>query len=152
MFHHLEHPRTALRECRRVLAPHGRLIIFDSYVSLAGRIVYGPLHHEPIGFDQPIVPDAPASFDSGSHAYYAAQGNATRVFWKNDAPSILDGWEIVARERVGAWAYALTGGYSKPQLYPAALYPAVSGFDRIAEWFPRLLALRALVVLRPSSR
>ena len=68
VFHHLEHPRTALRECRRVLAPHGRLIIFDPYVSLAGRLVYGPLHHEPIGFDQAIAPDAPASFDPSTHA------------------------------------------------------------------------------------
>ena len=152
VFHHLEHPRTALRECRRVLAPRGRLIMFDPYVSLPGRLVYGPLPNEPIGFDRPIAAEAPASFDPSAQAYYAAQGNATRVFWKNDAGNILDGWETVARERIGAWAYALTGGYSKPQLYPAALYPAVSGFDRIAELLPELLALRALVVLRPLSR
>ena len=152
VFHHLEHPRTALQECRRVLAPGGRIIIFDPYVSLAGRMVYGPLHHEPIGFDRPITPDAPASFDAAAHSYYAAQGNATRVFWKNDAATILDGWEIVARERIGAWAYALTGGYSKPQLYPASFYPLVSGFDRIAEWLPQLLALRALVVLRRARQ
>ena len=152
VFHHLQHPRTVLDECRRVLAPRGRVIIFDPYVSLAGRLVYGPLHHEPIGFGEPIVPDAPASFDRVAHAYYAAQGNATRVFWRHDAADIVDGWEIVARQRIGAWAYALTGGYSKPQLYPAALYPAVKVFDRIAELIPALLALRALVVLRPSLR
>ena len=148
VFHHLAHPRTALDECRRVLAPRGRVIIFDPYVSATGRIVYGPLHHEPIGNDQPIVANAPASFDRQHHAYYAAQGNATRVFWKNAAPEILDGWEVIARERIGAWAYALSGGYSKPQLYPAALYPVLSMFDRVAELMPQLLALRALIVLR----
>lgn len=147
VFHHLEHPGTALRECRRVLSPRGRVIIFDPYVSLAGRIVYGPLHHEPIGDGQPIVAQAPGSFDPHQQSYYAAQGNATRVFWKDAAPVILDGWHVVARERVGAWAYALTGGYSKPQMYPAALYPLVSGLDRVAEMLPQLLALRALVVL-----
>ena len=151
VFHHLQHPRTALRECRRVLAGRGRVIIFDPYVSLTGRLVYGPLHHEPIGSDRPIVADAPAVFDPHRHDYYAAQGNATRVFWKGHAPEILEGWEVVARERLGAWAYALTGGYSKPQLYPAALYPLVSGVDRVAEMMPQLFALRALIVLRPIS-
>jgi len=152
VFHHLEHPRTALDECQRVLAPGGRVIIFDPYVSLIGRLVYGPLHHEPIGFERSIVSSAPASFDPKQHAYYAAQGNATRVFWQGDAPDILDGWDVIARERVGAWAYALTGGYSKPQLYPAAMYPLMRGIDSIAEWMPQLLALRALIVLRSRIR
>ena len=151
VFHHLEHPRTALRECRRVLAPRGRVIIFDPYVSLTGRIVYGPLHHEPIGDDRRIAADSPSSFDPRQHSYYAAQGNATRVFWKRDTPEVLDGWEVVARERIGAWAYALTGGYSKPQLYPTALYPVMRGLDKVAELVPQLMALRALIVLRPSS-
>lgn len=151
VFHHLEHPKTALAECRRVLAPRGRVIIFDPYVSLVGRLVYGPLHHEPIGDDRPIVATAPSSFDPHQHAYYAAQGNATRVFWKKDAPEVLEGWNVLARERPGAWAYALTGGYSKPQLYPTALYPLMKGIDTVAEVLPRLLALRALVVLVPDA-
>jgi SAM-dependent methyltransferase len=150
VFHHLEFPGTALRECRRVLAPRGRLIIFDPYISLAGRLVYGLMHHEPIGDDRAIAAEAPPSFDSGQHAYYAAQGNATRIFWKGEAPEMLAGWEILARERIGAWAYALTGGYSKPQLYPAAFYPVMTGVDRLAELLPRLTALRALIVLRPA--
>jgi SAM-dependent methyltransferase len=150
VFHHLQHPQTALRECRRVLAPKGRVIILDPYVSVTGRLVYGPMHHEPIGGDQPIVAAAGPGFDPHHQAYYAAQGNATRVFWKGEAPEILDGWNVIARQRIGAWAYALTGGYSKPQLYPAALYPVVKQFDAIAEALPRLLALRALIVLTPS--
>lgn len=149
VFHHLQHPQTALRECRRVLAPRGRVIIFDPYVSLTGRLVYGPMHHEPIGDDRPIVPDATPGFDPHQHDYYAAQGNATRVFWKGEAAQILEGWQVIARERIGAWAYALTGGYSKPQLYPAALYPVVKQLDAIAEALPQLLALRALIVLTP---
>jgi SAM-dependent methyltransferase len=150
VFHHLQHPQTALRECRRVLAPHGRVIIFDPYVSLMGRVVYGPMHHEPIGEDQPIAAEAGAGFDPHQHDYYAAQGNATRVFWKGEAPDILNGWQVIARERIGAWAYALSGGYSKPQLYPAALYPVVKQIDGLAELLPRLLALRALIVLTPA--
>ena len=148
VFHHLRHPRTALNECRRVLAPRGRVILFEPYVSLAGRLVYGPLHHEPLGHDDPIEPDAPASFAPDRDPYYAAQGNATRVFWKDERAEILDGWDVVARERIGAWPYALTGGYSKPQLYPSAMYGVMSAFDRLLALVPGLAALRTLVVLR----
>ena len=148
VFHHLRHPRTALQECRRVLQPRGRLIIFEPYVSIAGRLVYGPMHHEPIGWDDPIVADAPPGFSADTDGYYAAQGNATRVFWQGAYPEILDGWDVVARERFGAWPYALTGGYSKPQLYPGFLYGAMSMIDQALTMLPWLAALRALVVLR----
>lgn len=148
VFHHLRYPRTALHECRRVLVPHGRIILFEPYVSGAGRLVYGPLHHEPIGFDRAITPTAPPDFLPGDDDYYAAQGNATRVFWQQAHPEILDGFEVIARERIGAWPYALTGGYSKPQLYPTALYPLLARLDRVMEMVPALSALRALVVLR----
>ena len=148
VFHHLRHPRTALQECRRVLGPRGRVILFEPYVSVAGRLVYGPLHHEPIAFGDAMTPDAPAAFVPDRDPYYAAQGNATRVFWKGDYPEILDGWDLIARERIGAWPYALTGGYSKPQLYPASFYGVISAIDRVAGLVPALSALRALVVLR----
>lgn len=148
VFHHLRHPRTALRECRRVLQRGGRLIIFDPYVSVAGRLVYGPLHHEPIGFGDPIVPDAPPAFSPDADDYYAAQGNATRVFWRGEHAEILEGWDTIWRERIGAWPYALSGGYSKPQLYPGFMYGAVSWLDRVMSMVPAVTALRALVVLR----
>ena len=151
VFHHLRHPRTALQECRRVVQPGGRVIIFDPYVSLAGRIVYGALHHEPIALTEPIVPDAPASFSPEVDQYYAAQGNATRIFWGGAHPEILDGWEVIARERIGAWPYALTGGYSKPQLYPGFLYGALSLIDQAVSMVPAVAALRALIVLRRRS-
>lgn len=152
VFHHLRHPRTALQECRRVLQSRGRVILFEPYVSLTGRLVYGPLHHEPIGFGEPIVADAPPAFSPATDGYYAAQGNATRVFWHGEHPEILDGWEVVARERIGAWPYALTGGYSKPQLYPDALYGVMTAVDRAIGLVPALSALRTLVVLRKREQ
>lgn len=148
VFHHLRYPRTALRECRRVLQQGGRVILFEPYISLTGRIVYGPMHHEPIALESEITADAPVLFRVDRDPYYAAQGNATRIFWNGECPEILEGWDVIARERIAAWSYALTGGYSKPQLYPAALYGVMSALDAVMEQVPRVSALRALVVLR----
>ncbi|MEO8680326.1 MAG: methyltransferase domain-containing protein [Vicinamibacterales bacterium] len=152
VFHHLRYPRTALVEFDRVLPPGGRVIVFDPYISLAGRVVYGPLHHEPIGWSEPITPVAPATFDPREQDYYAAQGNATRIFWNHEYPAVLDGWEVVAREAIGAWPYALSGGYSKPQVYPTGLYPLLDRLDRFAAAVPKLSALRTLVVLKKIGR
>ena len=41
VFHYLEYPGTALTEIRRVLAPGGRLILFEPAMGLLGRVVLG---------------------------------------------------------------------------------------------------------------
>src|SRR5438132_13819231 len=48
VFHHLERPIAFLREAERALAPGGRLILFEPYISLASLVVYGIFHHEPL--------------------------------------------------------------------------------------------------------
>ena len=80
VFHHLRYPGTALTEAFRVCAPGGRLIIFEPCVSLLGRLVYGPLHAEPLALNEEITWQAPDSWSAEDIDYYAAQGNASRVF------------------------------------------------------------------------
>ena len=80
VWHHLQYPGTALTEFHRVLEPGGRLIIFDPAMGLLGRIVYGLFHHEPLGLGEKIQWSAPAGFSPDDMTYYAAQGNAQRVF------------------------------------------------------------------------
>lgn len=148
VFHHLEFPGTALREWRRVLKPGGRVVIFEPGVSLAGLLVYGLLHPEPLALNAPIRWLAPEGWSPDADHYYAAQGNATRVFlgarqrhlWQDD-------WTLVHTQRLAAIAYVLSGGYSKPQLYPDAALPLLRGLDRLCSPFPWLFATRLLVVL-----
>ena len=59
VFHHLRYPGTALTEAFRVCSPGGRLIIFEPCVSLLGRLVYGPLHSEPLALNEEITWQAP---------------------------------------------------------------------------------------------
>ena len=85
VWHHLRYPGAALAEFRRVLTPGGSVILFEPAISWIGRVVYGLLHHEPVAIRNPIEWDAPKGFDPWVPHYYAAQGNATRLFWWREA-------------------------------------------------------------------
>jgi hypothetical protein len=147
VFHHLQYPGSALASLRRVMVPGGRLIIFEPYVSVLGRIVYGLMHPEPLQMGKPITWMRPES-SAGPDGYYAAQGNATRIFFGGGFADHLAGWEIVARKRIASCAYLGTGGYSGRQLYPAWAYRGVAACDRVLQLMPSLFAIRALIVLR----
>ena len=151
VFHHLRYPGTALAEFRRALMPGGRVIVFDPCVSLLGRLVYGALHAEPLGLGQHIEPSAPAGWSPAGVDYYAAQGNATRVFLGNELEVAEMGWRVVTTRRMSAISYVLSGGYSRPQMYPDWAYPLLRRVDRIADAFPRLCATRLLVALEKTG-
>ncbi|HEY1765593.1 MAG TPA: class I SAM-dependent methyltransferase, partial [Opitutaceae bacterium] len=142
VWHHLRYPGTALAEFRRVLAPGGRLVIFDPAAGVAGRLIYGLFHHEPLGLGDPITWHAPAGFRAGDADYFAAQGAATRIFWRREAPRELEKWEPVEVRPLPAFEYFATGGFSGPQLGGRIARPAWRLLDRAARPFPNLFAAR----------
>jgi predicted SAM-dependent methyltransferase len=146
VWHHLEFPGTALREFYRVLQPGGRLIIFDPAMGLLGRIVFGLFHHEPLALHDPITWEAPNSFVPSSHRYYAAQGNASRIFSGQTFRQQLKDWHLSEVRHFSALAYLASGGLRGPQLYPEALLPVLQAMDRVLSRFS-FLASRNLVVL-----
>jgi SAM-dependent methyltransferase len=147
VWHHLQYPGTALAEFHRVLAPGGRLVIFDPAMGLLGRIVYGLFHHEPLGLRDEIRWWAPPGFSPAEMTYYAAQGNAQRVFFTDEWVARLGDWRPVRKQLLAAVSYVASGGFSGRQLYPRSLLPAFRAVDRLAECIPALFATRLLVVL-----
>jgi len=147
VWHHLQYPGTALAEFHRVLAPGGRLIIFDPAMGVLGRIVYGLFHHEPLGLRDKIRWWAPPDFSPAEMTYYAAQGNAQRVFFSDAWRAQLGNWRTVRRSLWAAIPYVASGGFRGPQLYPRSLLPVVRAFDRAANYFPAVFATRLLVAL-----
>lgn len=148
VFHHLQYPGAALREFERVVVPGGRVIIFDPCVSLLGLVVYGAFHHEPLGLRTPISWNPPNGWNPDEHSYYAAQGNAYRVFFGSERHHISDAWEVVSRSRLSALSYVMSGGYSRPQMYPTSFYPVMRLVDRVLDGAPLLCATRLMVVLQ----
>lgn len=147
VFHHLRYPGTALAELRRALEIGGRVILLEPDMGALGRFIYGRFHHEPLGLDAPIEWESPAAWDPASHGYYAAQGNATRVFVRGEYREQLSGWRLVEVQRLPAFSYLGTGGFRGPQLIPKALLPVVRVLEKPFTLLPALFATRLLVVL-----
>jgi SAM-dependent methyltransferase len=145
VFHHLRAPNAFLREARRVLSPNGRLILFEPYISWASLPVYGLLHHEPVAMKEPInlADTLPRPRD-----YYAAQGNATRLFFRREISGWPAGWEIFHARAFGSFSYLLSGGYSKPAIYPAGCLGFMQRCDEFFSRWPRVFGARCLVGLR----
>lgn len=147
VFHHLRYPGSALKEFQRVLKPGGRVIMMEPALSVLGYIVFGALHPEPIGTAKQIQWSAPAGWSPEKIDYYSGQGNAARIFVQDRFASELSDWKVVEVKQIPALAYAASGGYSGPQLYPAFAYPFVKFLEKLMQPFPGLFATRLLVIL-----
>ena len=148
VWHHLRFPGTALAEFRRVLAPGGRVIVFDPAISWTGRVIYGLFHHEPVAMGLPITWEAPAGFRPENADYFAAQGAATRIFWRRVAPDRLKEWTLSEVTPLPSFEYFATGGFSGPQLGGPRLFRVWQALDRLLARWPNLFAARVLVVLK----
>jgi SAM-dependent methyltransferase len=145
VFHHLAAPNAFLKEAARVLIKSGRVILFEPYISWFSWPVYGLLHQEPITSDQAVnMGDSLPR----PRSYYAAQGNATRLFFAQRIPNWPSGWEVFYASAFSCFHYLLSGGYSKRALYPQAWLTALRSFDQTLSHLPALFGGRCLIGLR----
>jgi SAM-dependent methyltransferase len=147
VFHHLRYPGSALKEFHRVLATGGRVIIFEPCISLLGFLIYGPLHKEPIGYREEIQWNAPPDWNPSDLDYYAAQGNASRVFLRREHDAASLGWNVIMTKRLSSLSYVASGGFSRPQLYPDWALPIMQKIDKVLDRIPLVFGTRLLVVL-----
>ena len=147
VFHHLEAPLAFFAEARRVLLPGGRVILFEPYISLASWPAYGGLHHEPVAWGKAV---SAAATLPRPRAYYAAQGNATRAFFRSPPVFAVPGWDVYHREAFSSFSYLLSGGFSRPALYPAGWFDRLRSLDCFLSRWPRCFGARCLVGLRAA--
>jgi SAM-dependent methyltransferase len=151
VFHHFEYPGNALAEFYRVLKPNGRVIIFDPSISVLGYLVYGLFHHEPVALTNKIRWTADDPFDPWKSPYYAAQGNAERLFFGKKFLRYFEGWKIIQRQKYSALTYILSGGYSKPQMFSSKNFHKFRAMEKFLDRFPRLFSTRLLIVIEKSN-
>jgi SAM-dependent methyltransferase len=145
VFHHLQRPAAVLVEARRALVPSGRLILFEPYISLASLPIYGLFHHEPVAMKSWIDLTSEPPPERG---YYAAQGNATRLFFRREVPNWPDGWNVFHAEGFSSFSYLLSGGYSKSAIYPGSFLPLWQRLDRSLSQWPTVWGSRCLIGLQ----
>ena len=151
VFHHLAHPVRFFDECKRALALGGRVVMLDPYCSLISTPAYRLLHHEKTDLDAGALADAP---ELEGAPLASNQARATLVFFR-EAEAFRDRWpelRIVARRRLALILYPLSGGYSRRQLVPAALYRPLALLERALHPLAPLLAFRCLVVLERAEK
>ncbi|MCC5021494.1 MAG: class I SAM-dependent methyltransferase [Candidatus Synoicihabitans palmerolidicus] len=151
VLHHLRFPGRSLNELERVLQPDGRVVIMEPAAGLLGRIMLGLFHHEPLALRDKITWAAPPLFDPTNIDYYAAQGNAWRIFGSQRSQFPLPGWTIQKVQYLPALPWLLTGGFRGPCLNRGVLRPVIKGLDALLRCAPRLFASRMIVVLTKSK-
>jgi SAM-dependent methyltransferase len=149
VFHHLQTPAAFLLEAHRTLHPNGRIILLEPYISCLSLPVYGLLHHEPVAWRKPLNP---STQKPPARSYYAAQGNATRLFFQKSTPHLLADWNILQARALPGLTYILTGGFSGPSLAPLKALPLLQRLDTLLARFPRLFGVRCLVCLEKKAQ
>ncbi|MFO8027242.1 MAG: methyltransferase domain-containing protein, partial [Opitutales bacterium] len=153
VWHHLEYPASAMDEFARVLAPGGRLILFEpAALSLLGRLVYGCFHHEPIHPPGPVQWHLPEGRSPQDLPYYAAQGNAWQFFRRGQIPGPLGRhWRINEVSFYPAFDWLAAGGFRARQLGPSGLRRPLEFLSASLVPFPAIFATRMLVVIEKVS-
>ncbi len=146
VFHHLECPGLFFEEAARVLTKEGRVILFEPYISFSSRFIYGLFHHEPIAWKDEI--DLTTDRQVFPESYYAAQGNATRLFFHDRQDAWPEKWTLIECRAFACFRYLLSGGFSRPCVYPQFCYPSMVRLDRLLSRWPGLFGGRCLVVLQ----
>ena len=147
VWHHIEYPANALEEFRRVLVPNGRIILCEPAMSLAGRVVYGRCHHEPLGFSSKFSDKAIKLTIDEDTRYFASQSSCHRLILTKELPQLLASWKVTSIHQVVSFAYWGSGGFRGPQLYPDAAYPMICFIDKVLGMFPSIFAARIVASL-----
>jgi SAM-dependent methyltransferase len=147
VLHHLPSPAAFLDEAARVLAPGGRLVACEPYVSPLSYPVYRFLHEE--GLEMGVDPLAEARA-SGGDPFEANQAIPTLLF-ERDARALarrVPALRLRHLERLAGPAYPASGGFSRGPLLPAPLWRALLALeDRLPAAAFRLIGFRLLAVL-----
>ena len=152
MVHHLPEPSRFFSEVERVLAPGGRCILLEPYISPGSYPIYKLLHHEPVRLlKDPFEPVDVFDRESGGPCNEAIPTLAF-TWRKKELEQRWPALRVKHIEYSDLLVYLLTGGYSKPSRIPAAwVTRLIPVEDRALKWLGALCALRMLVVLEKVS-
>jgi SAM-dependent methyltransferase len=150
VFHHLTRPLDFLDEVERVLAPGGRLVLVEPYLSLTSHAVYRWFHPE--GADPAWNParGGDPSLPVGEWSNQAAEsivfGRGARTFGAHGSLT------LARREPFGFAVYLLTGGFQRWTLVPGLFAkPLLRAERRLPRFIRRAFGWRVITVLEKRA-
>lgn len=150
VLHHLSRPQRFLAEVTRLLAPGGRLVLLDVYLSPLSYPVYRFLHPEPASLSiRPLDAHPDRSLFDERDPWASDQGMARALFWKQAGTlsRLFPRLRVAHREVFSTFEWPLSGGFDHPCRIPACAAGAVRCIDRLTERLARYLGFRCLVAL-----
>ena len=151
MLHHLATPMTFLGEVSRVLAPGGRLILIEPWITPVSYFIFRFLHQERCDLSEAPWRPTDAGQAAEKMAFDGNQAIPYLLFGTKHGAETMDSLpnlKLVTLERFCLFAYLLSGGFKAMNLLPEVFYPAVSIVERMTMPLWRgLAALRVLLVL-----
>lgn len=148
VLHHLPSPRRFFEEATRVLAPGGRIVMCEPYISALSYPVYKFLHEEPL--DLGADPLAPQDAAGGRDPFDANQGIPTLLFGRG-RPAFAEAFpalSIVRVQHMTGFSFPASGGFSHAPLLPWPLWSLLHRLDaRLPPALMRWAAFRMLVVI-----
>jgi SAM-dependent methyltransferase len=146
VLHHLRSPARFLAEATRVLAPGGRVVLCEPYVSPLSFPIYRFLHEE--GCDLSVDPLADV-VAPGDDPFEGNQAVPTRLFGRHRAELArrFPQLQLIKVERLAGPAYPASGGFSGRPL-PGPIFRALLAIeDRLPAIAFRLIGFRLLAVM-----
>lgn len=149
-FHHIPYPVRLLEEARRVLAPGGRIIMCEPYMSWVSYPFYRYLHREGSNYKvKPLEmpPDQPI-FPLGG-PWSSNQAIPTALFWRDlsQVEQRFPCFRILHKQAMSTFIYPPSGGYEKRRLLPQFTWPLAWVIERCTEPLAPWIGFRCLVVL-----
>lgn len=151
VLHHVAAPEAFFAEATRVLAPGGRIVLCEPFISPLSGWVYRRFHSEPVD----MTVDPLGSRDEGGGArdpFDSNQAIPTLLFFRAEGRrAFADRFPqlaIVHRERLAGFSYPASGGFSHAPLLPLTLWRTLfSAETLLPETAFRWIGFRSLVVV-----
>ena len=151
ILHHLGAPMAFLQEAERVLAPGGRLILAEPWVTPISYLIYRYLHQEDCDLSvnayelsNPDRAAAKKAFDGNQAVPYLLFGRRNR----SKTLALVPQLKLAMLEQFCLFAYLLSFGFKNMNLLPEFIYPGVAVIERVTlPLWRRIASLRALIVL-----
>jgi len=151
VLHHIPAPLSFFGEAARVLAPGGRIVLCEPFVSPLSWPVYNFIHEEPVDMRADPFGALPLS---GDDPFDSNQALPTLLFGRlrDEFARRFPTLRIVSSEPAAGYSYPASGGFSHGPLLPAPLWGALKAIDdRLPAWLLRIVGFRLFTVLEKQS-